>query len=210
MILEFEKPIYDLQEKIKELKKSSEENPQLDFSEEIKKLEKKLNKLKKEIEESRAREAQLKKDREEGRGKLKSYQEAKAIHKEKVKEETKILLSISKQAQKAGIDNFEKLVEFAVDRGIFKTMLTENIAKKVLTTNKEVYNRLMKALEQPTEDDKEKLDKMFETFKEAGLLGWREIAYFACLADLIEPGTAIEDVKKLLLKDPEAVEKIMK
>lgn len=49
MILEFEKPIYDLQEKIKELKKSSEENPQLDFSDEIKKLEKKLNKLKKDI-----------------------------------------------------------------------------------------------------------------------------------------------------------------
>ena len=59
------------------------------------------------------------------------------------------------------------------------------------------------------EDDKERLDKMFETLNGAGLEGWREIAYFACLADLVEPGTAIEDVKKLLLKDPEAVEKII-
>lgn len=49
MILEFEKPIYDLQEKIKALKKSGEENPQLDFTDEIKNLEKKLIKLKKEI-----------------------------------------------------------------------------------------------------------------------------------------------------------------
>ena len=34
------------------------------------------------------------------------------------------------------------------------------------------------------------------TKKEAGLDNWREIAYFACMADLIEPGTAIKDVQK--------------
>ena len=51
---------------------------------------------------------------------------------------------------------------------------------------------------------------MFETLKEAGMPGWREIAYYACLADLIEPGTAVEDVKKLLLKDSEVVDKIIK
>lgn len=60
-----------------------------------------------------------------------------------------------------------------------------------------------------TEGNKEKLDKIFETLKEAGLVGWKEIAYFACLADLIEPGTAIGDVQKILLEDPEAVEKII-
>ncbi|MBA7541462.1 hypothetical protein ES705_33776 [subsurface metagenome] len=138
--------------------------------------------LKKEIEESRAREAQLKKDQEEGKGKLKAYQESKETYKEKVKEETKILLAISKQAQKAGIDNFDKLVKFAVDMGIFKTMLSEHLARKVLTSNKDIYNQLMKALEPPTEADKEKLDKIFERFKEAGLDTWKEIAWFACKA----------------------------
>jgi len=165
--------------------------------------------LKKDIEESRAKEAQLKKDHEEGKDKLKSYQESKTIYKKRVEEENKILLAISEKAQKVGIDSFEKLVDFALDRGIFKTHLSEHIAKRVLTTNKEIYARLMKALEPPTKEDKERLDKMFETLKEAGLFGWKAIAYFACLADLIEPGTAIEDVQKLLLKDPEAVEKII-
>ena len=165
--------------------------------------------LKKEIDESRAREAQLKKDREEGKEKFKSYKESKSIYKKKVEEENKILNEISLKAQKVGIDSFEKLVDFALERGIIKTHLTEHIAKMVLTTNKEIYSRLMKALEQPTEGDKEKLDEMFGILKEAGLTTWREIAYFACMGDLIEPGTAIEDVQKLLLADPGAVEKII-
>jgi predicted DNA binding protein len=58
-------------------------------------------------------------------------------------------------------------------------------------------------------EDKNRLDKMFETLKEAGLPTWKEIAYFGCLADLVEVGTAIEDVQKILLEDPEAVEKII-
>ncbi|MBA7576876.1 hypothetical protein ES708_18718 [subsurface metagenome] len=66
-----------------------------------------------------------------------------------------------------------------------------------------------KTTKKTNEDDKEKLDKMFKVLKATGLIGWKEIAYFACLADLVEPGTAIEDVQKLLLKDPEAVEKII-
>ena len=177
----------------------------------VKEKQKKAEKpdLKKEIEESRTREAQLKRDREEGKEKIKSYKESKEIHKKRVEEENKILLAISEKAQKSGIDSFEKLVDFALGRGIIKTKLTEHIAKKVLTTNKEVYTRLMKALEPPTEDDKEKLDKMFETLQEAGLFGWKEVAYFACWADLIEPGTAIEDVQKILIENPGAVEKII-
>ena len=180
-------------------------------------IAKKQEAVKKDFEDSRARESQLKKDQEEGKGKLKSYQESKTIYKKKVEEENKILLAISEQAQKAGIDSFEKLVEFAVDRGIFTTTLDENIARKVLTTNKEVYGKLMGTLEPPTEEetkpeysDKDRLDKMFGTLQEAGLPGWREIAYFACLADLVEPGTAVEDVKMVLLKDSEAVDKIIK
>ena len=165
--------------------------------------------LKKEIEEPKAQEVQLKKDWEEGKEKIKSYQEAKAIHKEKVKEETKILLAISKQAQKAGIDNFEKLVKFAVDMGIFKTMLSEHLARKVLTSNKDKYKQLMKALEQPDEGDKEKLDNMFKRFNKAGLDTWKEIAWFAVKADIKEPGSPIEELKRTLLDNPGAVDKII-
>ena len=189
-------------------KEAKDQEKQKETKEPIKEKSKEQD-LKKEIEESRARETQLKKDQEEGKSKLKSYQESKSIYKKKVEEEDKILLAISEKAQKVGIDSFEKLVNFALERGIIKTHLTEHIAKKVLTTNKEVYARLMKALEQPTEGDKEKLDKIFETLKEAGITTWREIAGFACMGDLIEPGTAIEDVQKLLTEDPEAVEKII-
>jgi len=199
---------------IEEEKEETEEEIKLRETKEAEEKKIKMEALKKDIEESRAREAQLKKDREEGKGKLKSYQESKTIYKKRVEEENKILLAISEKAQEIGIDSFEELVNFAVDRGIFTTILDENIARKVLTTNKEVYDKLMGALEPPTEEentnsDKERLDKMFETLKEAGLPGWREIAYFACLSDLIEPGTEVEDVKKLLLKDPRAVEKII-
>jgi len=178
----------------------------------VQKKQKKAEKpdLKKEIEESRAREAQLKKDREEGKEKLKSYKESKEIYKKKVEEENKILLAISEKAQKAGIDNFEKLVKFAVDRGIFKTMLSEHLARKILTSNKEKYDQLMKALEPINKDDKEKLDKIFKRFNEVDLDTWREIAYFACLADFKEPGSPIEELKRTLLDKPEAVEKIIK
>jgi len=184
-----------------------EENKEVEDQKKLKKVKK--QNLKKEIEESRAREAQLKKDREEGKEKLKSYQEAKAIYKKRVEEENKILLTISKQAQKAGIDSFEKLIKFAVDMGIFKTMISEHLARKVLTSNKDKYNQLMKALEPPTEDDKEKLDKIFERFNKAGLDTWKEIAWFACKADVKEPGSPIEELKQTLLDDPEAVEKII-
>ena len=152
----------------------------------------------------------MKKDREEGKEKFKSYKESKVIYKKKVEEENKILLAMSEKAKEAGIDTFEKLVKFALDQGIFKTMLNENIARKVLITNKDVYNRLMKALEQPTDEDKEKLDKIFKRFNEVDLDTWREIAYFACLADYKEPGSPIEDLKRTLLDKPEAVEKIIR
>lgn len=198
----------ETKEVAKKEKETGDQEKQKEAKEPIKEKPKGQD-LKKEIEESRGRESQLKKDHEEGKDKLKSYQESKSIYKKRVEGEDDILLAISEKAQKAGINSFEELVNFALERGIIKTTLTEHIAKKVLTTNKEVYKRLMKALELPTKDDEEKLDKIFKTLNEAGLVGWKEIAYFACLADLIEPGTAIEDVQKILLEDPEAVEKII-
>ena len=120
------------------------------------------------------------------------------------------MLAISEKAKEAGIDNFEKLIKFAVDQGIFKTILSENVARKVLTTNQDIYNRLMKALEQPTDEDKEKLDKIFKRFNEVDLNTWREIAYFACLADFKEPGSPIEELKQTLLDNPEAVDEIIR
>jgi len=197
------------EEEAKNLAKKQSKEFKKELKETESKIAEKKEKLAKDIEESKDRETQLKKDREEGEGKLKSYQEAKAIHKEEVKEETKILLAISKQAQKAGINNFEKLVKFAVDMGIFKTMLSERLARKVLTSNKDKYNQLMKALEPSTDDDKEKLDKMFERFNDAGLDTWKEIAWFACKVDVKEPGSPIEELKRTLLNNPEAVEKII-
>jgi len=216
-----QKRVYQIPEREEEIEKEGAVIGEPETEEEVGKEEEKKTEdqekqkkaekpdLKKEIEESKTREAQLKKDQEEGKGKLKSYKESKETYKEKVKEETKILLAISKQAQKAGIDNFEKLVKFAVDMGIFKTMLSEHLARKVLISNKDKYNQLMKALEPPTESDKEKLDKIFETFNKAGLDTWKEIAWFACKADVKEPGSPIEELKRTLLNNPELVEKII-
>jgi hypothetical protein len=195
---------------IKEEKEETEKEIKLREAKEAEKKKAEGEALKKEIEESRAREAQLKKDREEGKIKMKSYQEGKAIHKKKVEEGDKILNEMALKAQKVGINSLEGLMNFALDQGIIKTTLTENIIKKVLTTNKDIYDRLMKALEPPADEDKEKLDKIFERFKEVDLDTWREIAYFACLADFKEPGSPIEELKRTLLDKPEAVEKIIK
>ena len=188
-------------------------NQRMDTEEESIAREEKAKKSKEAEEEfrkqSKINEAQLKKDHEEGKDKLKSYQESKTIYKKRVEDENKILLAISEKAKKVGIDSFEKLVDFALGRGIIKTHLTEHIAKKVLTTNKEVYDRLMKALEPPAKEDKEKLDEMFETFNKAGLDTWKEIAWFACKADVKEPGSPIEELKQTLIDNPEAVEKII-
>jgi len=165
--------------------------------------------LKKEIEESRAREANLKKEHEEGKDKIKSYQESKILSKKRVEEENKILNEICLKAQKAGIDSFEKLINFALDRGIFQTPLAEHLAKKILISNKDIYDRLMRALEPLKEEDKKKLDEMFNILNLAGISTWKTVAWFACKADLIEPGTSVEDVQKILLNDPEAIEKII-
>jgi len=197
-----------IEEEIEE-KEETEEEIKLKETKEAEKKKAEGENLKKEIKESRAREAQLKKDREEGKEKFKSYKESKSIYKKKVEEEDKILLDISEKAQKVGIDTFEKLVKFATDQGIFKTTLSEHLARKVLTSNKDKYDQLMKALKQPNDEDEEKLDKIFKRFNEIDLDTWREIAWFACKADVKEPGSPIEELKRTLLDNPELVEKII-
>jgi hypothetical protein len=116
---------------------------------------------------------------------------------------------LAEKAKNAGIDSFEKLMNFALDRGIFQTPLAERLAKKILISNKDIYDRLMRALEPLKEEDKKKLDEMFNILNLAGISTWKTVAWFACKADLIEPGTSIEDVQKILLNDPEAIEKII-
>jgi hypothetical protein len=178
--------------------------------------------LKKDIEESRAREAQLKKDREEGKGKLKSYQESKTIYKKRVEEENKILQGISEKAQKAGIDSFEKLVDFALNQGIIKTKLTEHLARRVLITNEDVRERLLKALEEfPTskkeipEEDKEKiLIDLSNIAQKAGFKNWKEIVGEGCrtrISDeeyIFDIPITVEEAKEILVNDPEKLKKV--
>ena len=204
------------QEKQKETKEPIKEKTKFKIIGTVPEEEKELIKekakeqdLKKEIEESRAREAQLKKEHEEGRDKLKSYQESKILSKKRVEEENKILNTLAEKAKNAGIDSFEKLMNFALDRGIFQTPLAEHLAKKILVSNKDIYDRLMRALEPLKEEDKEKLDKMFSVLNKAGISTWRIVAWFACKADLIKVGTSIEDLQRILLDNPEAIEKII-
>ncbi|MBA7546036.1 hypothetical protein ES705_38419 [subsurface metagenome] len=193
---------------------------------EAKEVEEKEN-TKKDIEESRAREAQLKKDHEEGKDKIKSYKESKTIYKKRVEEEDKILQAISKKAQKAGIDSFEGLVNFALDQGIFKTQLTEHLATRVLATNKDVGDRLIKALEElskskeempkeeiPKEDKKKLLTDLFVIAQKAGLKNWEEIVGEGCRTRIndeeyvFDIPTTIEEAKEMLINDPERLKKM--
>ncbi|GAI90494.1 unnamed protein product, partial [marine sediment metagenome] len=193
---------------------------------EAKEFEEKEN-TKKDIQESRAREAQLKKDHEEGKDKVKTYKEAKTIYKKRVEEEDKILQAISKKAQEAGIDSFERLVNFALDQGIFKTQLTEHLATRVLVTNKDVGDRLLKALEELSkskeevpeeeisEEGKEKLlTDLFNMAQKAGLKNWKEIAAEGCRTRIndeeyiFEIPTTVEEAKEILISDPKRLKKM--
>lgn len=193
---------------------------------EEKEVEEKEN-TKKEIEESRAREAKLKKDHEEGKDKVKSYGEAKTIYKKKIEEENKILQAISEKAQEAGIDSFEGLVNFALDQGIFKTQLTEHLATRVLATNKDVGDRLLKALEELSkskeempeeeisEEDKEKLlTDLFFIAQKAGFKNWEEIVGEGCRTRIndeeyvFDIPTTIEEAKEILISDSKRLKKI--
>jgi len=188
--------------------------------------------LRKDIEESRARETQLKKDHGEGKDKIKSYKESKTIYKKKVEEENKVLEVISKKAQEAGIDSFEGLVNFALDQGIFKTQLTEHLATRVLATNKDVGDRLLKALEElseskeaipkeemskeeiPEKDKEELLKNLFKMAQKAGFKNWEEIVGEGCRTKIgdeeyiFDIPTTIEEAKEMLINDPGRLKKI--
>jgi hypothetical protein len=201
----------------------TEEETKLEETEEIERKEA----LKKDFEESKVREDQLKKAHEEGKDKLKSYKESKTIYKKRVEEENKTLEVISKKAQEAGIDSFEELVNFALDRGIFKTQLTEHLATRVLATNKDVGDRLLKALEglseskeakpeeKMSEEDKKKLlDDLFAIAQKAGLKNWEEIIGEGCRTKIgdeyvFDIPTTLEEAKEILISNPEALKKMM-
>ncbi|MBA7553144.1 hypothetical protein ES705_45731 [subsurface metagenome] len=201
----------------------TEEETKLKETEEIERKEA----LKKDFEESKVREDQLRKAHEEGKDKLKSYKESKTIYKKRVEEENKILEVISKKAQEAGIDSFEGLVNFALEQGIFKTQLTEHLATRVLATNKNVGDRLSKALEElskskketpkgeMTNKDKEKLlANLFEIAQKAGLKNWEEIIGEGCRTKIgdeyvFDIPTTLEEAKEILITRPEILKKMM-
>jgi len=167
-------------------------------------------KLKKDFDESKSREAKLQEEVAKGKHKVKPYQEGKSILQKKKEGEAQVIEELLKKASAVGLKNWGQIINFTLKEGVLQTSLSEISFKKVLTTNKDIYNRLMKALE-PTESagERGRLDKIFETFKKAGIPTWREIAYFACAADLKEPGSPVEELQKTLLDNPEAVEKII-
>jgi len=165
----------------------------------------------KEINESRNREAELKKKRDAGETGIRTPSEAKKIAEEK---EAKIA-EIEKVARAYKVNEWPEIIEIGERYNILPEGLSASQAKTFICDHPEKYAALWEAIKGNQETtneelpEKEKIDKIFETLKEAGFPGWKEIAGFACMADLIEPGTAIEDVQKLLLDNPEAVEKII-
>ena len=205
-----------------EIVEETEEETEAREAEEAKQEVEREEALKKEYEESKAQEAQLKKDHEEGKDKIKSYKESKTIYKKRVEEENEILQALSEKAQKAGIDSFEELVNFAVDQGIFQTQLSEHLATRILVTNKDVRERLLKALEEPSrskkeapKEDKEKLlTNLFNIAQKAGLKDWREIVGEGCRTKIhdeeyvFDIPTTVEEAKEVLINDPERLKKI--
>jgi len=178
--------------------------------------------LKKDYEGSKAREAQLKKDQEEGKGKLKSYKESKEIYKKRVEEENKILQDVLEKSQKAGINSFEELVNFALDQGIFQTQLTEHLSTRILVTNKDIRERLLKALEElskskkeiPKEDKEKLLTNLFNIAQKSGFKDWKEIVGEGCRTRIndevyiFDIPTTVEEAKEILINDPERLKKM--
>jgi len=223
---EVEKEGAVVEEKIEE-KEETEGEIKLRETKEAEQKKSKGEDLKKEMEESRARESRLKKDHEGGKDKVKTYKEAKTIYKKRIEEEDKILQAISKKAQEAGIDSFEGLVNFALDQGIFKTQLTEHLATRVLITNKDVGDRLLKALEElskskeevPKEeisegDKEELLANLFDTAQKAGFKNWEAIVGEGCRTRIndeeyiFEIPTTVEEAKEILISDPKRLKKM--
>lgn len=186
---------------------------------------------KKEYDKSKEAEAELEKERAEGKHKIKSYQESKTIYKKKQEEKSKLLSEekdilelISARAKDAGIDSFKELMDFAVEKGIFQTPLAENLARKVLVSNKEVISRLFKAFkEMPEPEEKASEEKkgaeklladLFNKAKKAGKDSWKKIIYEGCQHRMPDGGYIFEvevteeEAKEILIKDPERYKKL--
>ena len=52
---------------------------------------------------------------------------------------------------------------------------------------------------------KEKLDKLVN----AGIVGWKYVQYYACLADLVDPGVPLEDLQRMLCEHDEYTDRII-
>ncbi|GAH52222.1 unnamed protein product, partial [marine sediment metagenome] len=167
-------------------------------------------------------ETKLEKEHKEGKDKLKSYSEAKTIYKKKQEEEKEILTEISEKAEKAGINSFGELVNFAVDQGILKTQLSEHLATRVLVTNKRIREDLLKALEKfskskeevPKVDKEKLLTDLFVIAQKAGFKNWEEIVGEGCRTRLkdetyvFDIPTTIEEAKEIFINDPEILKKM--
>lgn len=201
----------------------TEEETKAREAEEIKQENERKEALKKEYDETKTQETKLEKEHKEGKDKLKSYGEAKTIHKKKQEEEEEILTEISEKAEKADINTFGELVNFAVDQGILKTQLSEHLARRVLVTNKRIREDLLKALEElskskeetPGEDKGEKLlTNLFVIAQKAGFKNWEEIVGEGCRTRIedetyaFDIPTTIEEAKEILINNPEILKKM--
>lgn len=224
--LETTEPARGLEDE-EDIVEETEEEIEAREAEEAKQEAERKKALKKEFDESKTQEAQLKKDRGEGKDKVKTYQESKTIYKKRVEEENEILQVISKKAEEAGIESFEELVNFALDQGIFKTQLTEHLATRVLVTNKDVKGRLLKALEElskskeeapgeeiPEEDREKLLTNLFDIAQKAGFKNWEEIIGEGCRTKINEEEyvfdipTTLEEAQGILINKPETLKKM--
>ncbi|MBA7543034.1 hypothetical protein ES705_35360 [subsurface metagenome] len=114
------------------------------------------------------------------------------------------------------------MVKFAVEQGIFKTQLNEHLATRVLLTNKDVRERLLKALEElaeskeeiPKEDAEKLLTYLFSLAQKAGFKDWKEIVGEGCRTRITDEEyvfdipTTVEEAKEILISNPKRLKKI--
>lgn len=59
-------------------------------------------------------------------------------------------------------------------------------------------------------EEKERiLKEAADKFVGAGIVGWKYVSFYACLADVIQPGTSTERLQDIICEDDEAVDKII-
>ena len=61
-------------------------------------------------------------------------------------------------------------------------------------------------------DGKEKeriLKEAADKFVSVGIVGWKYVSFYACLANVIQPGTSTEKLQDIICQDDKAVDKII-